>query len=735
MDTKRFSHCTRLLFAVILLLLATLSIAERPKVGLVLGGGGARGAAHIGVLRELERMRIPVDAIAGTSMGALVGGLYATGMSAAELEELVESIDWVSELADSPHRKDMNFRRKEDDEQYPINFELGLADGELKVPMGIVHGHRLELLLHELTIGVANIGDFDRLPIPFRAMASDIESGEPYVVDSGDLAMAMRASMSVPGVLAPVTIDGHVLVDGGVVANLPIDVMRDMDVDVIIAVDVEFPLYAAEELDSAIKVSEQVLTMLIRKETRRQIGAMTDTDILIRPELGTFASSDFGNIMSAVEPGAEATLAVAERLRGLAIDEQSYSVYAARRTAPQPANEPLAFVRIVHDGRLSDRALESRIRVEAGDPVDTQRMAADVDRLYGLGLYEHVGYELVEENGESGVEYRATTKSWGTNQMKFGLSLEEGFEGSTAFNLNARLTRVGLNSRGAEWRTDLRIGTDSAVFSEFYQPFAAGGHWFLAPRVDADVSSLGLFESEDELARLRIAEAEAGLDVGRRIGYSGEWRLGVYRGTGEMRVKVGDPALPKIDFDTGGLAAQIRFDTLDNAHFPRRGVRADLRWRSERTAFGADSNFDTFEGDFASTWSHGKSSWQVGLTYATTNDGNRALQDLFPLGGFLRLSGLERGAISGPHAALARLVYYRRAGESAGVFDVPIYLGASLEAGNVWQSRDDMSFGSALINGSVFAGFDTYIGPIYMGAGFGEDGRSNFYLIVGPARR
>jgi NTE family protein len=588
-------------------------------------------------------------------------------------------------------------------------------------------------LLHELTIGVAKIGHFDRLPIPFRAMASDIESGEPYVVDSGDLAMAMRASMSVPGVLAPVTIDGHVLVDGGVVANLPIDVMRDMDVDVIIAVDVEFPLYAAEELDSAIKVSEQVLTMLIRKETRRQIGAMTDTDILIRPELGTFASSDFGNIMSAVEPGAEATLAVAERLRGLAIDEQSYSVYAARRTAPQPANEPLAFVRIVHDGRLSDRALESRIRVEAGDPVDTQRMAADVDRLYGLGLYEHVGYELVEENGESGVEYRATTKSWGTNQMKFGLSLEEGFEGSTAFNLNARLTRVGLNSRGAEWRTDLRIGTDSAVFSEFYQPFAAGGHWCSQP-VDTGSSRRG---------SMRMFPASASLNPRMSLHDSGSPRLklgwmsagGSATPANGAWASTAAPARCGCDFDTGGLAAQIRFDTLDNAHFPRRGVRADLRWRSERTAFGADSNFDTFEGDFASTWSHGKSSWQVGLTYATTNDGNRALQDLFPLGGFLRLSGLERGAISGPHAALARLVYYRRAGESAGVFDVPIYLGASLEAGNVWQSRDDMSFGSALINGSVFAGFDTYIGPIYMGAGFGEDGRSNFYLIVGPARR
>lgn len=708
---------------------------ERLRVGLVLGGGGARGGVHIGVLRELERLRVPIDAIAGTSMGALVGGLYASGLTTAELEELTGSIDWVNELADTARRSDLNFRRKEDDEQFPVDVELGLRDGELAIPMGLTQGHRLELLLHGLTIDVSHIADFDELPIPFRAVATDIESAEPYVIGHGDLAHAMRASMSVPGVLAPANIDGRVLVDGGIVANLPIDVMQSMDVDVIIAVDAEFPLYSSEDLDSAIKVSEQVLTILIRKETRRQIGKLREQDILIRPEIGTFASTAFGGITDVIQPGAEATRAVADRLRQVTVDEQTYANYSVQRTSTRMPAQRVAFVRIVHDGTLSDATLEARVRVKVGDPIDTVRMTADADRLYGLNLYEDVSYHLVDENGRRGVEYQATTKSWGTNDLLLGLALEEGFEGSTAFNLNARLTRVGLNSRGAEWRSDLQLGTDLAVFSEFYQPVAAGWPWFVAPRLELRQSNLGVFMSTDEIQRLRISEAEAGLDVGRKLGYTGELRLGIYRGLGETRVKIGDPGQGSAEFDAGGVFAQLRFDTLDNAHFPRHGLKASLIWNSSHSALGADNEFDTFAGDILSTWSRGRSSFQAGISYATTNDGTAALQDLFPLGGFQRLSGLTRASISGPHAALARLVYYRRMRESAGVFDIPVYLGASLEAGNVWQSRSDMSFASTLINGSVYAGLDTYLGPLFLGAGFAEGGDSSFFLLIGARPR
>jgi len=709
---------------------------QRPRVGLVLGGGGARGAAHIGILKELERQRIPVDIIAGTSMGAIVGGLYASGMTADELEELAGSLDWAAALTDKPDREDLSFRRKQDDTQFPIDFELGVRGADLVLPKGVIQGQRLDLLLRELTMRVSHIRDFDDLPIPFRAVASDIERGEARVMGSGDLARSMRASMSVPGVFAPVRIHDRLLVDGGLMGNLPVEVMQQMNVDVIIAVDVEFPLYGREELGSALAISEQMLTILIRKETLRQIDHLEEHDILIRPELGTYGSSDFGNIVETIGPGVFAARAQSEKLGSFAVDQATYDDYQSRRAAPQQTGSELAFVRVVHEGKLSPAVLESRLSVKAGDPIDAQKLAANAERLYGLQLYEQVGYSLVEEDGRTGVEYRATTKSWGPNFLQFGVSLEDDFEGSTGFNIKARMTRAGLNRLGAEWRTDLQFGTDPQLFSEFYQPLSFDSRWFIAPRIEMAQSNLNVFSFDETVARLRVSEAETGLDFGREIGTFGEFRVGAFRGLGEARVKVGDPALPNIDFDTGGAFAALRFDTLDNAQFPRSGVRADLRWTLSRPGLGADNEFDTVAGEVASSWSRGKNTLQLGLAYSTTLESNNAVQDYFPLGGFLRLSGLERGEISGPHAALARLVYYRRVGETTGgIFDTPVYFGVSAEAGNVWQSRSDIGFDSMIVNGSLFAGIDTFVGPIYLAAGFAEQGRSNVYLFIGEPPR
>jgi NTE family protein len=736
MKHRFLSKQVPLILGALLLLATSLAAAERPSIGLVLGGGGARGAAHIGVLKELERHRVPIDAIAGTSMGAIVGGLYASGMSVAELEELVASLDWAAALSDDPPRKDLSFRRKQDDAQYPINLELGLREDELLLPMGVIQGQKLDLLLRELTIDVAHIADFDELPIPFRAIASDIENGEVYVMGRGDLARAIRASMSVPGVLAPARIDDRLLVDGGIVGNLPIDVMRNMGVDIIIAVDVEFPLYTAEELDSVLAVSEQMLTILIHKETERQIATLTDQDILIRPELGTFASSDFGGITGAIEPGMIAANEKTERLRQLSIADSDYSAYSAQRGVQAIPDEPLAFVRVVHDGRIKPAVLESRLATEVGDAIDTDRLADDADRLYGLDLYEQVSYALVEENGATGVEFQARSKSWGPDTLQFSLSLEDDFEGSTGFNVATRLTKSALNPHGGEWRTDLQLGTDPLLISELYQPFGWGSRLFVAPRIGWRQSNINAFVMDDTVARLRISEGEAGLDLGAEISTWGEFRVGAYRGRGRARLKVGDPDIPNIDFDTGGVFARLSIDTLDHAHFPRKGFSANVKWNQSMPDFGADDRFDTIESELKGTWSRGKNSLQMGLSYASTFDAGSAIQDYFPLGGFLRMSGLERGEISGPHAALAKLIYYRRVGESAGgLLDVPVYLGASLEAGNVWQSRSDISFDSMRINGSVFAGLDTYIGPIYLAAGFAEGGGTNFYLFVGSPPR
>ena len=707
----------------------------RARVGLVLGGGGARGAAHIGVLKELERLRVPVDAIVGTSMGAIIGGLYATGMSAAELEELVGSLDWADAMSDDPHRDDLSFRRKQDDREAPIDLELGLRGTELVLPKGAIQGQKLDLLLRDLTLGVSDVRNYDDLPIPFRAVASDIERGEAWVMGRGDLARSIRASMSVPAIIAPIRVDGRLLVDGGLVGNLPIEVMQLMDVDVVIAVDVEFPLYSPEDLDSALKISEQMLTILMRNEKLRQLDQLGKRDVLIRPELGIYGSTNFADILDTIEPGQEAARAQSAKLASVALDESAWQAHLASRGHPAERATQLAFVRVVHDGALAPEVLESKLTVKAGDPIDHDLLAHNANKLYGLQLYEQVSYTLVETDQGTGVEFRARAKSWGPNLVNFGVSLEDDFEGSTAFNVSARLTRSGLNRLGAEWRTDFRLGTDPKIVSEFYQPLSFDSRFFIAPRAEASQTNLNAFTAEQPVARYRLTEGEVGLDTGFDLDRKGELRLGLFRGLGRSDVRIGDATVPNVDFQTGGAFARLRLDTLDDAFFPTQGLLGDVKWTLSRPGLGADYRFDTVEGEIARTFTRGRNTYQVGLAYATTLESDDTVQDYFPLGGFLRLSGLERGEISGPHAALAKLVFYRRTGETSGLLDTPIYLGFSAEAGNVWQNRSDMDFDTMLWNGSLFAGLDTLIGPVYFAAGFAEGGNTNFYLFVGEPPR
>lgn len=714
----------------------TVRSEARPRIGLVLGGGGARGAAHIGVLRELERLRIPVDAIAGTSMGAIIGGLYAAGMTPQELEALIAELNWTEVFQDTTRREDLSYRRKQDDVDFPVDFELGLNKGRLQLPMGLIQGQKLSPLLRELTLDVAHISNFDELPTPFRAVASDIETGESVVLSDGDLTLAMRASMAAPGLFAPVIVDDRMLVDGGLVGNLPIDTIKEMGVDVIIAVDVEFPLYSRDELDSAVGITGQVLTILINKETQRQLAALGEKDILLRPQLGNFGSTNFAQITEAVQPGADAALAGYARLSKLSIDEAAYRHYQAGRSPSEKETFTIDFVRVDDDGPLSARVLESRLKTRAGETISAQTLADDVARLYGLDLYQHVGYRLAREGDEQGVVFETVAKSWGPNLVQFGMSLEDDFEGSTSFNVAGRLTRAGINSLAAEWRTDLQIGTEPYLATEFYQPLSFDSRYFVAPRLRLEQTNLSGFADDMTVARYRIGEAELALDVGRELDRWGEMRIGAFRGVGNARVIVGEPDIPNIGFQTGGVFTSFGVDTLDDGQIPHHGMLIDARFTMSRPGFGADSSFDTVESTFTKVWTRGRHTMQVGAEFSTTIQSDGLIQNFFPLGGFLRLSGLERGQITGPHAGLTRAVWFRRSGETGGgVFDVPLYLGASLEAGNVWQSRSEMSFDTMILNGSVFAGLDTYFGPLFFAAGLAEGGRSSFYLFLGTPPR
>jgi NTE family protein len=712
------------------------STNSRPKVGLVLGGGGARGAAHIGVLKELERLRVPIHAIAGTSMGAIVGGLYASGMTAEELEQLVGSLDWADAFKDRTNRQSKSFRRKQDDTAFPIPFEVGVGKGGLQLPRGLVQGQKLQLILREKLLPVSNIHHFDDLPTPFRAVAADIATGEEHVMEQGDLAVAIRASMSAPGVFAPVEIDGRILVDGGLVGNVPVDVARDLDVDVIIAVDVEFPLYNPDDLSSALAITEQMLTILIRKETRRRLDDLCPQDILIRPDLGEFGSANFQMIADTIEPGIEAARAKAPLLQNLALSEEDYRDFVASRAGKPYVPETIDRVQMNDDTSLSPRVLEARVKTKKGDVVEPKKLAADAERLYGLNQYEQVSYRIVTEDDETRLEFNARSKSWGPNFLQFGLGIEDDFEGSTAVNVSARLTMTGMNRLGAEWRSDVQLGTHPILRSEFYQPLSFDSRYFIAPHIDYEQFNLHAFVGEDNVARYRITEGAAGIDMGREFGRWGEFRVGAFRGAGNTRLKVGDPSLDNFNFDTGGGFARFSVDTLDDSQVPRDGTRLIVDWTASRPGFGADSRFDILDTSFEKAWTRGKSTIQAGVEYSTTVDSDNLVQNYFPLGGFLRLSGLERGAISGPHAGLLRLMYYRNVSNSVGgIFDTPIYLGGSLEAGNAWQTRSEMSFDSLLVNGSIFAGIDTYFGLVFLAAGFSENGDSNFYLMLGNPRR
>jgi NTE family protein len=709
----------------------------RPRVGLVLGGGGARGAAHIGVLRQLEAMRIPIDAIAGISMGALVGGLYSSGLSVAELEEVVRSLDWQDAFRDAPKREALRFRRKQDDEQFPIGLELGVRGGALTLPRGAIEGQKLSLILRSLTLHVPSESDFQHLPVPFRAVASDLETGQPYEMCRGDLARAMRASMSAPGIFSPVTIDGHTLVDGGLGGNVPVETMRRMGVDIIIAVDVEFPLFEPDQLNSALDISAQMLTILIRNQTQEQLATLGPDDFLLRPELDQFGSTNFAHIVEAIEPGAIAAAEVADELRRYSLGEGEYAAYLAARQGRRSAHpENVDYVRVVNQGELANEVLQSRLQTVPGDPVDALRFAADADAIYGLNTFEQVSFRLVEDGERTGVEFSARAKSWGPNYLLFGVSLQDDFEGQTAFNLSARLTRTAINSLGAEWRNDIQLGTDPYLRTEFYQPLSFDSRYFLAPRAELAQTNFNAFADQEPVARYRVSGAEAGIDAGRELGRWGEFRVGAFIGTGSATARIGDPALPRVEADTGGVFAKLAVDTLDDAQIPLHGARVDLAFTQSSQTLGADDDAGTLTTDVNFVRSRGRHTFQAGAMFNTSLEDEGLIQNFFPLGGFLNLSGLASGEISGPHAGVARIVYYRRSGETGGgLFDIPLYFGASAEAGNVWASRSDIRFDSLLINGSLFAGLDTYFGPLFFGAGFAEGGKSNFYLSLGgPAR-
>ncbi|MBU8922964.1 MAG: patatin-like phospholipase family protein [Bacteroidales bacterium] len=702
-------------------------VEERPKIGLALSGGGARGAAHIGVLRVLEKYRIPIDYIAGTSMGSIVGGLYATGMSVDELEETVTRIDWADAFVENIPRVDRTFRRKRDDDFYLVKNKPGLTGMKLRFPRGLLDGQKIDLLLKRYTMPVMMIRDFDDFAIPYRAVSADLVTGETVVTSQGDLARAMRTSMSLPVIFAPKEIDDMLLIDGGVSCNLPIDVVRQMGADIVIAVDISTPLQSIEELSSVMAVTDQLTGILTRRNTDIQIASLNIDDIFIKPELGDITTGSFERAGEAIPTGVTAAEAVSDKLTLLSMSEDDYENHLAGRE--QTWSVPVIDgIKLVNRSRISDRVLISMINVEKGQPLDIDMLERDLARIYGLELFESVYYDITRKHGACLLTITAQEASWGPNYIQFGAAVYEDYE-SPNFNLAAAYTRTAINSRNGEWRFGVQIGQEPGIFAELYQPLDFKLRNFIQLRASFGEWAINAFDANSNL----LAEwgmKRYGIEVssGRELGAWGEIRVGVIRDMGKMEIQAGDPAVPDYKFDSSRLFLQFFADEMDDLKFPLSGRTLRVRLSADFEALGSDQEFEqgTIEGTFAK--SIGQNTGLLGGQLAVTNHGNAPIQNRFNLGGFTRLSGLERNELTGQNAGLIYGAFYRKIGT---IFILPVFAGLSLEYGNVFQDRKDIDLANGIVAGSIFLGLDSYIGPIYIGWGFAEAGRNNFYLILG----
>jgi NTE family protein len=711
-------------------LLSGAAQAAEPRIGLALSGGGARGLAHIGVLKALEELRVPVHCITGTSMGAIIGGAYASGMPARDLEEFSVRTDWAAAFQDRPPRAEVAVQRKVDDYKTLFAPEYGVKSSGLVAPKGILAGVSIEGFLRGITARAVGSDDFRRLPIPFNAVAADIESGDAVVLERGSLSRALRASMSIPGALAPVEIDGRLLVDGGIADNLPIELARKLCADVVIAVNIGTPALNRAEITSALSVSSQLLNFLGKANVDRQLKSLGQRDVLISPELGAISAGSFADAADAIRIGEEATRWMADSLRRYSLPPQQY---AALRTSQSPPRRDLGTVsEIRFEGlqRTNPAVLHSLVRSRPGEALAEETISADLQRIYGRGDFESMDYRLQGEPGSRVLIIEPREKEWGPDYLRFGFGLATDFRGESIFNLLTSYRRTWLNRLGGEWLAEAQVGQDTHVFTEFFQPVEERGRYFIAPSAKLGRTIRAVFAGEDRVADYEFNEGRFGVDAGAIFGTWGEARVGPQWRSLDTSVRTGNRVLPEVDERSAGMRARFFVDQLDHAWFPRNGIRALASAYTADEAFGSDRNYKRLEGQAAVALSLGEHTVNVAVSGGSDLHTDMPAYDTFTLGGPLRLSGYRIEEFSGRRMGFGRLMYYNRTIRFPDILGAGMYAGASLEAGRM-SGGDTTADTGTVWSGSLFISANTFAGPAYFGAGFGEGGRYTLYLLIG----
>ncbi len=713
--------------------------SDRPRIGLALSGGGARGAAHVGLLKVLERERIPIDYIAGTSMGSIVGGMYASGLSPEEIERQLIAVDWDDVFDDKIDRRNRSFRRKTDDRLWLASGKIGFKDGDVTLPAGLVQGQKINQLLISLTLPVAEVESFDDLPIPFRAVAADIQTGETVVLDSGRLPKAIRASMSIPAVMTPVPWEGRNLVDGGIASNLPIEIVRDMGADIVIAVDISTPLSDEDVSTSLLDITGQLTGLLTRRNVEAEIATLTEEDILLEPDLGDITTGDFHRIAEAIPTGATSAEENLAQLQRLALDEAAFAEHVAARQMPSATPPVIEFVRFENQSTISDQFLLGKIHASQpgqtliGRPLDVEQVQTGIDELYGLEIFSHISYEVVKEDGKHGLHVLVIPKAYGPNYLQTGVKWQTSFNGEGNFNISLGMLTTEINGWNAEWRNAVVIGEEPGILTEFFQPLGDAGRWFVSARASVDQFNINRFDlgSADIIEQFRITQSAGSVYGGREFGTWGRGSLAFTRGAGTREIRVGDPATPNVDFDIGEVSLKMQADRLDDLYYPSDGHFLSASYHINREQLGSSVDYEQALLDARLARSTGKNTFLFKADFRSTTSGVAPPERQFRAGGLFNLSGFEINQFIGQHFGLLSAQFRRKLFNSQ-IADVSI--GTSLELGNVWEDTSDIDVDSALLAGSVFLGADTGIGPVFLGYGIAEGGTNTFYLYVGAVR-
>lgn len=719
----------------------------RPRICLALSGGGARGYAHIGVLKELEALRVPIDCIAGTSMGAVIGGLYASGISAAELEKTLSGIDLTDVAFDREARSEQPQVVRKDNLDYPIGLPLGFGRDGVRSASGLVQGNRLLALLQKHTSRLPGDVSFDDLPVPFRAVAADIETGDMVVLRKGSLPLAMRASMAVPGLFSPVVLDRHTLVDGGIVDNLPIDVARQMGAQVVIAIDIGTPLKSAGELTSMASITQQMIGVLVSQNVRRQKDRLGASDVLLQPDLSGIAFTDFAESGKSIAAGAAAIEGAQAQLSALSLAPDAWSEYFAGRNerAFLPNGTKIDRVEVVTNGDVPAKRVKEVLRAKAGDVYDPVQIDRDLAMLNSANDFESVSHTLTGPDGDRVLQVAANSKSWGPNFLLFGLGVSSNFAGEGAFALRVGHRMPWITQSGLSWHNDAVIGSrDLMLRTELRQPVFSVDGIYVSPfasfkRNQADIYDDSVPGDSLPIIKLQQREVRAGLNAGYPLGRLGEIRAGIAR----VNTSYASMMAPETYMADGEASpapraysnsqtvgrVEVEIDQLDDALFPRHGYY--VNGYAEMALDRDEGKYNTAR--IRTLWaeSFGRHSlnaaFEAGGLFGKT--GTTAYP--FSLGGFQHLAAYAQDQFSGQYAMYGRLTYLAQLKRFNSGVVRSLFAGTSLEAGNVWNSASDFGRRPWRTSTSAFLGAKTPLGPLYLGVAVAPGGTHNVYFQVG----